>query len=113
MAPTLIQPASVSVDSNLKVKSSLQSKPLSNSGSLDGFKQFDSTTAIGREFPEAQLVEWITSENADTLLRDLAITSTLRLLTFLTNSLPTWGCFFPQPKRLHSSVAESTCSKVG
>jgi hypothetical protein len=76
MAPTIIQSSPAHVDSvHSKSKSALQHTPLRNSGSLDEFKQFDSTTAIGREFPEVQLAELINAPNADTLLRDLAITS--------------------------------------
>jgi hypothetical protein len=50
-------------------------KPLKLEGVLDQFKQFDVTPVIGREFPEAQLRDWMTAENSDKLLRDLAITS--------------------------------------
>lgn len=49
--------------------------PLALSGILDEYKSFDLTPTIGQEFPDANLVEWINSENADALLRDLAITS--------------------------------------
>jgi hypothetical protein len=81
MAPSTIvqpQPAAGSVDSH-PGKSKVSTRPLKNSGSLDAFKHFDSTPAIGREYPESQLAEWITSTNADALLRDLAVTSTCRL----------------------------------
>ncbi|RBA13599.1 TfdA family Taurine catabolism dioxygenase TauD [Fusarium proliferatum] len=52
--------------------------PLALSGILDEYKSFDLTPTIGQEFPDANLVEWINSENADALLRDLAITISQR-----------------------------------
>jgi hypothetical protein len=76
MAPTIIQPV---VDTVNHVPSKLKSSSptaLKTSGSLDSYKHFDSTPAIGTEFPDAQLADWISSPNADVLLRDLAITST-------------------------------------
>lgn len=47
---------------------------LTYEGSLDSYTFIDLTPSIGREFPDARLVELISSENADTILRDLAIT---------------------------------------
>jgi hypothetical protein len=62
-------------------KSSLPSKEhrklLKSSGSLDGFEQIDVTPVIGTEFPKSQLTDWISSPNADDLLRDLAVKSKL------------------------------------
>ncbi|CAG9982735.1 unnamed protein product [Clonostachys byssicola] len=49
-------------------------EPLKYSGSLDEYKSFDVTPAIGREFPEVQLTEILKD---DTKTRDLAITGTL------------------------------------
>lgn len=51
-------------------------EPLKLAGVLDEFKSFDVTPVIGREFPDAQLVDWLSAPNSDTLIRDLAITST-------------------------------------
>lgn len=50
-------------------------EPLKLSGALADFESFDSTPVIGREFPKANLVEWLNAPNSDELLRDLAITS--------------------------------------
>src|SRR4051794_20658899 len=50
-------------------------KPLRLSGALDAHDSFDVTPIIGREFPSANLVDWLNAPNADDLLRDLAITS--------------------------------------
>jgi hypothetical protein len=51
-------------------------EPLKLSGALDSYEQFDSTPIIGREFPKANLVEWLEAPNSEELIRDLAITST-------------------------------------
>jgi hypothetical protein len=72
-------PSATEVDSyqnGIDAKKALASrKPLKSSGSLDQFKSEDVTPVIGTEFPEANLVEWLNSPNADELLRDLAIKS--------------------------------------
>lgn len=49
-------------------------EPLKLSGALDQFKQFDVTPAIGKEFIDVDLAEWLRAPNSDELLRDLAIT---------------------------------------
>ena len=53
----------------------LQRETLKLSGALDSFDSFDVTPVIGREFPSANLAEWLRAPNSDELLRDLAITS--------------------------------------
>ena len=50
-------------------------EPLKPSGALDQYKSFDVTPVIGREFPGANLKEWLRAPNSDELIRDLAITS--------------------------------------
>lgn len=50
-------------------------KYLKSTGILDQYESFDVTPVIGREFPTANLVEWLQASNADELLRELAITS--------------------------------------
>lgn len=57
-------------------------KPLKQSGLLNEKFEFDDLTpVVGREFPTVNIVEdLMNAADADTLLRDLAITS--RLLTF-------------------------------
>ncbi|KAK1979846.1 TfdA family taurine catabolism dioxygenase TauD [Colletotrichum cereale] len=42
---------------------------------LDQYESFDVTPSIGREFPKANLVEWLNARNADELIRDLGVTS--------------------------------------
>ncbi|KAK4130235.1 taurine catabolism dioxygenase [Trichocladium antarcticum] len=68
-------------------------EPLQLSGALDAQESFDVTPVIGREFPKANLVEWLNAPNADDLIRDLAITISQRGVVFfraqndLTNDL--------------------------
>lgn len=80
MAPAIVDSATtlevpIVKDTTPAVKPSLQREPLKLSGSLDSFESFDVTTVIGREFPTANLKEWLHAPNSDKLLRDLAITS--------------------------------------
>jgi hypothetical protein len=49
-------------------------EPLKLSGVLDQYKSFDVTPVIGKEFPDAQLIDWLNAPNSDDLIRDLAIT---------------------------------------
>ncbi|KOC08102.1 alpha-ketoglutarate-dependent sulfonate dioxygenase [Aspergillus flavus AF70] len=60
----------------------LQREPLKLSGALDSFDSFDVTPVIGREFPSANLAEWLRAPNSDELLRDLAITISQRGVVF-------------------------------
>ena len=48
--------------------------PLKLTGALDNFESFDLTPTIGKEFPKANLAEWLQAPNADDLIRDLAVT---------------------------------------
>lgn len=48
--------------------------PLQLTGALDKFESFDLTPAIGKEFPKANLAQWLEAPNSAELLRDLAIT---------------------------------------
>jgi Taurine catabolism dioxygenase TauD, TfdA family len=57
-------------------------EPLQLSGILDQYDFFDSTPIIGREFPTANLKEWLRAANSDALLRDLAITVSQRGVVF-------------------------------
>ena len=50
-------------------------EPLQLKGTLDQYDSFDVTPIIGREFPNANLKEWLEAPNFDELLRELAITS--------------------------------------
>lgn len=51
-------------------------KPLQQSGALEHFTYEDTTTVIGREFFDVNIVDDVlNAPNADEVLRDLAITS--------------------------------------
>ena len=51
--------------------------PLKKSGALDHNEFEDTTPIIGREYPKVNIVDdLLNANNADELLRDLAITST-------------------------------------
>ncbi|KAJ5746121.1 Taurine catabolism dioxygenase TauD/TfdA [Penicillium odoratum] len=56
--------------------------PLKPSGALDAFESFDVTPVIGREFPNANLKDFLRAPNSDELLRDLAITVSQRGVVF-------------------------------
>ncbi|KAH6685795.1 alpha-ketoglutarate-dependent taurine dioxygenase [Plectosphaerella plurivora] len=102
MAPTAID-TETQVPVHLKAKDAAaetttstatpRREPLKLSGALDAYEQFDATPIIGREFPKANLVEWLEAPNSDELIRDLAITISQRGVVFfraqdnLTNEL--------------------------
>src|SRR6187402_437168 len=57
--------------------------PYIYSGSLDSYEHIDSTPSIGREIPALQIKQISASPDADTLIRDLAITGILSCLGIL------------------------------
>lgn len=63
--------------------------PLKTTGVLNAYESFDVTPVIGREFPRANLVEWLHAPNSDELIRDLAITSETCHLVDIILSSPT------------------------
>jgi alpha-ketoglutarate-dependent taurine dioxygenase len=85
-------PSAIDVDIPV-VSKNVTREPLKLSGALDSYESFDVTPVIGREFPTANLNEWLTAPNSDELLRDLAITISQRGVVFfraqdgLTNEL--------------------------
>lgn len=62
--------------------SSLSVKPLNYTGSLDEYEYFDVTNVIGREYPKANLLEILKSNEK---IRDLAITVSERGVVFFRN----------------------------
>jgi len=74
---TITQTASASdtADSKQDTQPWTHKVPLRLKGVLNDIESFDTTPIIGTEFPKANLKEWLEAENADDLLRDLAITS--------------------------------------
>ena len=75
MAPSAIAPSTIQTEVPINLKAKKQQQPLQLSGALDKYESFDTTPVIGREFPTANLVEWLESPDSDALIRDLAITS--------------------------------------
>jgi hypothetical protein len=67
-------PSAIDVDVPIRSKQESR-KPLKYSGSLDNYESFDPTPAIGTEYINANLVDWLNAPNADELIRDLAIKS--------------------------------------
>ena len=57
-------------------------EPLKLSGALDSYNFVESTPIIGREYPDANLKEWLEAPNSDELIRDLAITISRRGVVF-------------------------------
>lgn len=69
-------------DASLPVRSAPKQypAPLKKTGVLDKFSFEETTPAIGREYPNVNIVDdLLSAENADELVRDLAITSMNRL----------------------------------
>jgi hypothetical protein len=90
------------VDEKITLKG-LAREPINSNGSLDAFESFDVTPVIGREFPNANLKDFLRAPNSDDLLRELALTSRLqshRLSKIETN-------------RLLQSRNEVLCSSAG
>ncbi|KEZ40194.1 hypothetical protein SAPIO_CDS9251 [Scedosporium apiospermum] len=95
MAPTAVETTPDTLPTVVKTLKEEASKPqpLRTTGVLDQYEHFDVTTVIGREFPKANLVEWLEAPNSDELIRDLAITISERGVVFfraqdnLTNEL--------------------------
>jgi len=80
MAPSVVSTTVESAE-NTEAKNSARittaaRQPLEYRGKLDEFDSFDVTPVIGREFPDAKLVDWLRAPNSDELLRDLAVTIT-------------------------------------
>ncbi|KAK3389472.1 hypothetical protein B0H63DRAFT_537434 [Podospora didyma] len=91
MAPSAIEAELPVV--GVSTKAPVYPAPLALSGALDAYEAFDTTPVIGREFPKANLVEWLEAPSSDELIRDLAITISQRGVVFfraqdnLTNDL--------------------------
>ena len=84
----------------------LMREPLKLKGLLDRYKSFEVTPAIGKEFPDANVAEWMKAPNSDELLRDLAILSTYPNLLFdsqrniadeLQSLAEAWSSSAPKP----------------
>ncbi|KAJ5997540.1 hypothetical protein N7499_006064 [Penicillium canescens] len=69
------------IDERITLKG-LAREPLKPTGALDAFESFDVTPVIGREFPNANLKDFLRAPNSDELLRELAITISQRGVVF-------------------------------
>lgn len=81
MATTIVETTAPTVTSQ-QASIAVHKAPLKPSGILDEFEHFDVTPTIGREFPTANLKEWIEAPNSDELLKELAITISRRGVVF-------------------------------
>lgn len=84
MATTTIQAPGPTAENPSSNSVQTHKEPLQLAGTLDKYESFDVTPIIGREFPAADLKEWLEAPNSDELLRDLAITS--RYMSFQISS---------------------------
>lgn len=57
-------------------------EPLKLKGTLNQYDSFDVNPVIVREFENVDLAEWLKASNPDELLRDLAITSQVPLISW-------------------------------
>ncbi|KAF2018534.1 taurine catabolism dioxygenase [Aaosphaeria arxii CBS 175.79] len=80
MAPSLVETETQT--SEVPFRTIKAHKPLQLSGVLNQFESFDVTPVIGREFPKANVVDWLNAPNSDELIRDLAITISERGVVF-------------------------------
>jgi hypothetical protein len=79
---TLLSKAKAALTGETTTAAPPVTKPLKYSGALDGYKSFDVTNVIGREYPEANLLEILKD---DEKIRDLAITVSQRGVVFFRN----------------------------
>jgi hypothetical protein len=79
---TLLSKAKAALATETTTAGNPVTKPLQYSGALDGYKSFDVTNVIGREYPEANLLDILKD---DEKLRDLAITVSQRGVVFFRN----------------------------
>lgn len=75
MATTTVQASEPTAETPKNSPAPTHKEPLQLQGVLDQYDSFDVTPIIGREFPAADLKEWLEAPNSDELLRELAITS--------------------------------------
>jgi hypothetical protein len=75
MATTTIQASGTTAEAPKNSPAQIHKEPLQLQGTLDQYDSFDVTPIIGREYPTANLKEWLEAPNSDELLRELAITS--------------------------------------
>ena len=75
MAPSAIE-TQPQTDVPILPSKTAATKPwVQSTGILDNYESFEVTPVIGREYPHANLADWLKAPNADDLLRELALTS--------------------------------------
>jgi hypothetical protein len=123
MAPSIVQNVTETVDRKLKqrvsdtllkdtLNDSLLKEPLHSTGSLDTFPHDHLTPSTGTEFTSAtQLSALLKAPNADQLIRDLAILSTL-LLIIVDDSISKMCRFIPQSGSQYCR-AKAPCRQIG
>ncbi len=84
MAPSAVEVEAPAVGT-IPSKATITREPLKVSGALSTHEYFDVTPIIGREYPTANLVDFLEAPNSDELIRDLAITSK-STPTYLSNT---------------------------
>lgn len=83
MATTTVTQSNTALEP--KLEAGRYPEPLSVTGALDQHKFEEVTPVIGREYPTVNLVDDVlNAKNADELIRDLAITSKLSILSQAT-----------------------------
>jgi hypothetical protein len=106
---TLLSKAKAALAGDTTTAGNPVTKPLKYSGALDGYESFDVTNVIGREYPEANLLEILKD---DEKIRDLAITVSQRGVVFFRNQ----DISVEEQKTLGQKLGEltgkPTCSKV-
>jgi alpha-ketoglutarate-dependent taurine dioxygenase len=113
MAPSAIEVHPTASLHDLKVKAQeivsqqtapakLIKTPMKLTGALDKFESFDLTPVIGKEFPKANLAEWLQDPNSEELIRDLAVTVSQRGVVF-----------FRAQDDLTNDLQKELCQKLG
>ncbi|PCH38855.1 taurine catabolism dioxygenase [Wolfiporia cocos MD-104 SS10] len=74
-----------SVQSSGSISVRASTVPLKPTGALDKYEHVDLTPVIGREYPNVQLTDLLNAENADELIRELAIIVSQRNVVFFRN----------------------------
>jgi hypothetical protein len=74
VAPILQTAVSSAIRGGNPSAQSRLSRPIQDSGSLNGFPYSDLTPVIGREYPELQITDILKSGNSDRIIQDFAVT---------------------------------------
>ncbi|OSX61942.1 hypothetical protein POSPLADRAFT_1074370 [Postia placenta MAD-698-R-SB12] len=85
--------------SKLSVRASTE--PLKPTGALDKYDFVDITPVIGREYPNVQLTDLLNAEDADELIRELAIIVSQRNVVFFRNQ----NIEIEQQKKAHPALS--------